>query len=125
VDQEQVDLLQLQLLQRLVERGTHDVGVVAVVVQLGGDEHLVTRQPGRRDRGADTRLVPVHLSRVDVPVAQLEGLGDAVLRRLRRDLPRAVAELGNLDAVVEGDHGNGHAPHANGGPWGAASRRCE
>src|SRR5690606_32932305 len=86
----------------------HRLGVVAVVVELRRHEDLVTRQPGRRDRGTDASLVAVHLRGVDVPVTQLECFADPVTGIVVRDSPGAVAELWDQDAVVEGERGDRH-----------------
>src|SRR5690606_13405824 len=59
----------------------------------------------------DAGLVAVHLGGVDVAVADLERFEDAVARGFRRHLPGAEAELGNGDAVVQGD--GEHGSHAN------------
>jgi hypothetical protein len=112
VDQEEVDLVETQPVEGLPEGAPRIVGTVEAVVELGGDPELLARDPGGLDRRADTFLVAVHLRRVDVPVARLEGLLDGLLRLLGWDLEDPEAELGDLPVVVEGhgrDVGIGHA----------------
>src|SRR5882757_1802075 len=76
-----------------------------VVVQLGGDEHLITGQAGFRDGLADTLLVAVTLGGVDVPVAGLEGLQHGLRGLIRWDLEDPEAELRDVNAVVQSDVG--------------------
>ena len=102
VDQEQVDLLEPQLGQRLVERAPGVVGPVVAVVELAGDPELLAGDVSGLERLADLLLVPVHLRGVDVPVADLERLGDHVGGLRRRDLEDAEAELRDLGLVVQG-----------------------
>jgi hypothetical protein len=116
VDEKQVDAVEAELLQRPVERATRVVRPVKGVAELARHEDLVARQPGGPDRVADAALVAVHLGRVDVPVADLEGRRDG-LRGLRGiDLKDPEAELRDRGAVVEldlrdgADGAHAHAP---------------
>ena len=63
-------------------------------------------RPGAAEGLPDLGLVAVGGGRVDVAVAGLERLRHGRGGLLRRDLEDAEAELGDLDAVVEGDLGN-------------------
>jgi hypothetical protein len=101
VDQEQVDVVRAQRLQRLVERPAGVVGFVRVVAQLAGHEDLAAVQAGPPDRLADLLLVAVPLGRVDVPVAGLQRGADRGLGVLRLDQEDAEAELRDLLAVVQ------------------------
>ena len=53
------------------------------------DEDLLARDAGAHDRLADTALVAVGRSGVDVPVAHAQGFADGLLRLLRRGLEDA------------------------------------
>jgi hypothetical protein len=66
VDDEQVDLVDAQRLQGAVEGPEGVVATVVAIVQLAGDEDLVSGQSGRGHCGADALLVAIHLRRVDV-----------------------------------------------------------
>src|SRR6476660_5033493 len=110
VHEEQVEVPEVEVLQRLVEGGQRVVVRVEAVVELAGDEDVVAVDAGGADGLADLLLVSVHLGGVDVPVADLEGRERRVLGLLRVDLEHPEAELRDLDAVVEGDvRYGGHA----------------
>ena len=102
VDQEQVDVVEAEVGERLVEGRACLLGLVEAVVELAGDEQLLARDPGVTDRLADALLVAVHLRGVDVPVAGLERLRGDPGGVLRRDLEDAEAELRDRVAVVQG-----------------------
>jgi hypothetical protein len=103
VDQEQVDVVAAQELQREVELAARVVRQVRAVVQLAGHEELVATQARRGDGGADAGLVAVHLGGVDVPVADLDGGLHGRLRLGRRHLEDPEAELRDGAAVVQRD----------------------
>ena len=127
VDEEEVEVVEAQGRQAGVERPEDVVALEPVVVQLAGDEDLVARDPGLADGQADLALVAVHLRGVDVPVADLERRGRGLDGVLGLDLEDAEAQLGDLDAVVQGDRGRatGRLPSDRGGAAhpGAACRR--
>jgi hypothetical protein len=78
---------------------------VVAIVQLAGDEDLVSGQSGRGHCGADALLVAIHLRRVDVAVTGLERGQNGTFGLGGRDLEDAEPELGDIDAVVEPDRG--------------------
>ena len=108
VQDEQVDLVDSQLAGRLLEGVQR--GVVAVVgdPDLGLDEDLIAGQPGAPDRLADLPLVAVCRSGVDVAVTRLQRDPDGCDRLVRRSLEDAEPEDRYLDAIVQGEGGNGH-----------------
>jgi hypothetical protein len=114
VNQEQVDVVDAQRLERPVERLTGGVRLVGVVAQLAGDEHLASVEARPGDGLAHLGLVAVHLGGVDVPVPGLEGRAHGGRRVLRLDLEDAEAELRNGLAVVQRDVRNG--THAKNSP---------
>jgi len=84
-----IKVLELELLEGVVEGGRDVLGVVLVVPELGGDEDVLAAQAGDVDEGAldalaDLALVLVDLGEVEVAVARLEGLVDAVADLARR-----------------------------------------
>ena len=83
VDEEQVDVVEAQGLERAREAPAGIVGTVVPVVQLGRHEHLVAGEARGGDRLADAGLVAVHLRRVHVPVADLQRLGHEASRLAR------------------------------------------
>ena len=115
VDEEQVDVVDAERLERLVERLAGGVGLVGVVLQLAGDEDLASVEARRRDGLPHLGLVAVHLGGVDVPVPGLERRAHGGRRVLRLDLEDAEAELRDGLAVVQRDVRNGthgkNSPH--------------
>lgn len=94
VDEEQVDVLEPEALERLVEP---ELGAGAVCVpQLGGDENVlaldVTGVDGVLDALADLVLVAVAVGSVDQPVPYLERIGDGVGDLTGTGLPGACVE---------------------------------
>ena len=112
VDEVEVQGLALQLVHRGVERLHRQVEAVRVVVELGGDPHVVA-EAAVLDRLADPGLVAVHGGGVDVLVTDLEGLRHRGHDLVLRHLPDAEAQLGDRDRAgrgVQRDSGNcGHA----------------
>lgn len=94
MDEEQVDVVLLEGVERAVERLQRIVALVEAVVQLRGDEDVAAVESALGDGLADARLVAVHLGGVDVAVADLEGGERRVLRLGRVDLVDAESELG-------------------------------
>lgn len=84
------------------------LGAVAGVPELGGDEDVLALEAGDVGDGAadaltNLALVAVDLGQIEVAVAGLESLVDAVANLTGGGLPGAVAETGQLGAGVEGD----------------------
>lgn len=102
-----IKVLQPQLIQRIIQRRLHILGLVLVIPQLGGEEDVLALQAGDLCKGlldalAGLLLVAVDLGEVDVAVADLEGLVDALADFAGGGLPGAVAQEGDLVARVEG-----------------------
>ena len=106
MDQVQVEVVEAETLQRGVERllGVLLAGVLHP--QLRGDEQLPAGDAAGGDGAADGFLVAVGGGRVEVAVADGQGVGDGLLGLLGRDLEDAEAEDRHFDAVVEGDGGD-------------------
>jgi hypothetical protein len=87
-----------------VETGqTHLAGVVGLVrgvVQLAGDEDIGAAEAKRADGLADLLLVAVHLSGVDVAVADIEGFPHRIRGVIGLDLEDSETELRDGVAVV-------------------------
>jgi hypothetical protein len=107
VDQEQVDVLGAERLERLFEGLAGLVGLVRIVAQLAGDEDLTAVQARPGDGLAHLGLVAVHLGGVDVPVPGLERRAHRHHRVLRLDLEDAEAELRDGLTVGQRDVRNG------------------
>jgi hypothetical protein len=107
MDQEQVDVIEAELVERCLERAASVVRSVVGVVELAGDEHLRSVQAGGADGLPDAALVAVHLGGVDVPVARLECSADRLSSFGGIDLKDAKPKLRDRMAVVERDVGNG------------------
>ncbi len=97
-----------------IEGGQGRVEALLRVPELGGDEELLAGDARGGDRGADAFLVAVGGGGVDVAVADVERPLDHLLGVLGRDLEDAEPELGDLDAVVEGEAGNRQLGHQGG-----------
>ena len=84
-------------------------GVVAVVADpdLRLEEHLVAGDARAADAFADLSLVGVGGGRVDMTVAEVEGLLDRGGRDIGRGLEDAEPYGRHLHTVIEGDRGNG------------------
>ena len=106
VDEVEVDVVEAELFEALAQRPLGLFGTVAVVPQLRGDEELVAGDPGLRNRSAHALLIAVDGCRVDVAVADFEGIGDDALGLLGVDLEDTEAQLRDRLAVVEGECGN-------------------
>src|SRR5580693_4954831 len=107
VDEEQVDVVEAERLERGVERLAGGVGLVGVVAQLAGDEDVAPVEARLGDGLAHLGLVAVHLGGVDVPIAGFERGAHGGRRVLRLDLEDAEAELRDGLAVVQRDVRNG------------------
>jgi len=89
VDEEEVEVVEAEAGQRLAECGEHAVRARVVHPELGGDEQVGaggdgTRGDGVGDGGADRALRAVYGGRVDVAVAEADGVEDGGLQVLRR-----------------------------------------
>lgn len=118
-----VEVVEAKLGQGVVESRLDVLGPVGVVPQLGGDEDVFALQAGDLSEGlldalADLLLVAVDLGKIEVAVANLEGLEDAGADFARGSLPGAVAELGDLVAGVEGDGLSGRHVCGDAEEWG-------
>jgi len=82
VDQQQVDVVGAQALERFRELARHAVGVESLVGELGGQQDIAAGDAGSGQPAADRVLVAVGGRGVDVTVAELErvahGLGAVV-----------------------------------------------
>ena len=116
MDQEQVELIDAEVRERLLEGALDVVGGVVGVSQLAGDEELLARDAGGRDRPADAEFGAVGLGGVDMAVAGLQRLADdrfgdlgvgvvGLAVGLQGEGP--VAELRDRRAGVERDFGDG------------------
>jgi hypothetical protein len=105
VDQHQVEVVGAEVVEAAGDRVAGGLRGVGAVGELGGEVHLPARQAAGCHRLADAALVAVHLGGVDVPVARLQRRQRRRLRCVRRDLPRAEAELGDRGAVGQGEGG--------------------
>jgi hypothetical protein len=104
VDEEEVDVVGAELLERPVECTPRVVRLVEAVVELARDPDIVAVEPRGGDRGADAVLVAVHLGGVDVAIAGLErSRGRTLGVGARADLEDAEPELRDAAAVVQLD----------------------
>ena len=103
MDQVEVDVVEPEPLEAGLERLARLLVAVVVVEALRGDEDVVAVEPGGPERLADLRLVAVGGGGVNVPVAGLERARDGLGRLAGRDQEDAEAELGDLNAVAEGE----------------------
>ncbi len=104
VNQEQVDIVEAERLERAVESATGVVGPVKAVVELARDEHVAAVDTGAADALPDTCLVLVHLRGVDVAVADIQRRPDGIGGFAGVDLEYAEAQLRDFRAVVQFDH---------------------
>src|SRR5207244_10827599 len=99
VNQVQVDVVEAEAFEAALELRSR---IGAGRIQLCGDEHLVTRDAALPERYADAFLVAIHLSSVNVSVAELQCPAYGVhARGPVRDLPHPEAESRTLVAVRE------------------------
>ena len=122
MDQEQVDVVQAERLERVVEGPAGLVGLVRVVAQLAGDEHVGAVEAGSADRLADFLLVAVHFGGVDVPVAGLQRAAYRSECVLRLDQEDAEAELRMVRPLFSVMSGMAVTTESSSG--GACSREC-
>src|SRR3954451_14832604 len=101
--EEQVQVPDVEVLERLIEGLQRVVVRVVAVVELAGHEDVVAVDARRPNRLADLLLVAVHLGGVDVSVADLEGRQCRLLGAFRLDLEDTETQLGDLDTVVQRD----------------------
>lgn len=83
MDQVEVQVSNLQSLQRFFQSGFHVLRVVECVPELAGDEQILAFHDSSLDLGvnrvADFVLVPVDEGTVDVSVADVNGIFDSLL----------------------------------------------
>ena len=103
MDQEQVDIVGAQRLQRLVERTSCFVGFMKAVVELARHEHVGAVDSGVADTLPDLALIAVHLRGVDVAIADVQRGPDGLGGVIGVDLVHAEAQLWDARAVVELD----------------------
>ena len=111
VDEQQVDVVGAQAAQGAVDGAGGALVPGVGDPHLGGDEDVLAGQSTGGDGRAHALLVAVGLGGVDVAVADLEGLEHGALGLLRRGQEDAVADLRDVDAVVESDGGGGGVGH--------------
>lgn len=100
VQDHQVDVVRAQALERLVD------GAGAFEErrpELRLEENFLARLRGRAHSAPDGALVHVDVRRVDQRVAVVQRVGDSRLHVVRLQQVGAEADLGNSDAVVQGD----------------------
>src|SRR5580693_6077295 len=107
MDQEQVDVLGAESLERPFESQACIVRLVRVVAQLAGDEDLTAVQARPGNGLAHLGLVAVHLGGIDVPVPGLECRAHGGRRVLRLNQEDAEPELRNGLTIVQPDVRNG------------------
>ena len=111
VDEQQVDVVGAQAAQGAVDGAGGALLPGVGDPHLGGQEEVLAGQSTGGDGRAHTLLVAVGLGGVDVAVADLEGLEHGALGLLRRGQEDAVADLRDVDAIVESDGGGGAVGH--------------
>ena len=111
VDQVEVDVVEAEPAEARLEGRQRRLVALLGVPQLGGDEEVLAGESRGGDRRADALLVAVGGGGVDMAVAGVERLLDHLLGVLGRHLEDAEAELGDLDAVVEGEAGDRQLGH--------------
>ena len=100
VQDHQVDVVRAQALERLVDGGG---AFEERRPELRLEENLLARFRGCAHAATDGALVHVDVRRVDQRVAVVERVGDRRLRVVRLEQVGAEADLGDGDAVVQGD----------------------
>ena len=100
VQDHQVDVVRAQALERLVDGGG---AFEERRPELRLEEDLLARLRGRAHSAADAALVDVDVRRVDQRVAVVQRERHGGLGVVRLQQVRAEADLGDFDAVVQGD----------------------
>ena len=100
VQEQQVELVDAEPLQRLLRVALDLVGRRLVVRHLRGQEDLVARHAALGDPAPDLALVLVRARGVDLPVADLQRVADAVRRVLSGHQPRPVSDGRNAGRPV-------------------------
>ena len=111
VDEQQVDVVGAQAAQGAVDGAGGALLPGVGDPHLGGQEDVLAGQSTGGDGRAHALLVAVGLGGVDVAVADLEGLEHGPLGLLRRGQEDAVADLRDVDAIVQSDGGGGAVGH--------------
>src|SRR5215208_2307822 len=102
VDQEQIHVVEAQIGERRVQSPAGVVGLVQSVVELARDEDVVAVDARGANPLTDLYLVAVHLRRVDVPVADLDGLSNRLCGVFGLDLKHPETELRDCVSIVQG-----------------------
>lgn len=112
VNQEEVDIVEAKVGQRVLHRPLHILGLVEVIPDLGGDEEILSLDRGVLTEEiphslADLCFVKVEPGAVEVPVSALEGAGDGLVGLTLCALigKGAKSQAWDLDTVVEGECG--------------------
>src|SRR5215210_1210205 len=101
VDQKQIHIVETEVREGLVERFARVFRFVERVVELACDEDVAAVEARGAQALTDLTFVAVHLGRVDVPVANPEGLGHSLSGLLRFDLEDPETELRDSVATVQ------------------------
>jgi hypothetical protein len=102
VDQVEVEIVQLQALQRLVDGVTGALVSRVLDPQLGSDEQVLALNTAVPDALADRLFVHVRGRGVDQAVAGLDCVDDGALALLRiGDLEYPESEDGHLEAIIQ------------------------
>jgi hypothetical protein len=99
VQQQEVDVVGAELAQRILRRALEPCRLEVVEPDLGREPDVGAVDSAGRDPLADLSLVLVRPRGVDVPVADLERIADALARVLAGDQPGAEAEPRDLGAL--------------------------
>ena len=99
VEQQQVDVVGLQLAQRILDRRARGALAEMLDPHLGGKEDIAAVDARGSDGRAHLLFVEIALRRIDMAIPYLERVAHAALALVLRHLVHAVAQLGHLHAV--------------------------
>ena len=100
MEKDHIDIVELELLQTLGERGLGVFVALVGIPDLGGDPELVARDTGKLDGITNLLLVAVELGGIKVAVAMLESIHKRVGAMCEI---HTETKLRDACAVVEGD----------------------
>ena len=103
MDQQQVDVLHLQPIQRTLEAGNSPVPALEFAVKLSGDEKLFAFEPTPAEPFANSRFVSLFNRGIDVPVAGFYCMYDGVRHLAVVQRPSAKTDLWNPVTVIQFD----------------------